>query len=234
MLAALAGNAQNDAPGVDLAPEQPRGMPEPALTGWLRETLHGFGSTLEVTVTRPPPPGAYVFAIPIDGRGWLAMPMPDLPPPGGVFRPLLQFLFLITGTALAVALLATYRITRPLALLEDAIARVGPGATLPQLPERGPAEVRATASALNRLSSRLKSAVDSRMRLVAAAGHDLRTPMTRMRLRAEFLPPEERERWLSDLDELDRIADSAIALVREEVAPETAAPLRIDELHARS
>ena len=64
------------------------------------------------------------------------------------------------------------------------------------------------------------------MRLVAAAGHDLRTPMTRLRLRAEFLPEEDRALWLADLDELDRIADSAIGLVREEVdksAPERSA-----------
>ena len=88
---------------------------------------------------------------------------------------------------------------------------------LPVFPERGPAEVRATARALNSLSARLKSAVESRMRLVAAAGHDLRTPITRMRLRAEFVEDEEeRALWLSDLDELERIADSAILLVREE------------------
>jgi signal transduction histidine kinase len=63
------------------------------------------------------------------------------------------------------------------------------------------------------------------MRLLAAAGHDLRTPITRMRLRAEFVEDdEERSLWLSDLDELERIADSAILLVREEsgkAAPET-------------
>ncbi len=57
------------------------------------------------------------------------------------------------------------------------------------------------------------------MRLVAAAGHDLRTPMTRMRLRAEFVHDEtERAKWLADLEELDLIADSAIRLVREEVS----------------
>jgi signal transduction histidine kinase len=63
------------------------------------------------------------------------------------------------------------------------------------------------------------------MRLLAAAGHDLRTPITRMRLRAEFVEDdEERSLWLSDLDELERIADSAILLVREEsgkASPET-------------
>ncbi|TIX74232.1 MAG: two-component sensor histidine kinase, partial [Mesorhizobium sp.] len=82
---------------------------------------------------------------------------------------------------------------------------------------------------LNQLSSRLKTAMESRMRLVAAAGHDLRTPMTRMRLRAEFLAGnEEREKWLHDLDELDRIADSAIRLVREEVDQDAVEPVELD------
>jgi signal transduction histidine kinase len=75
----------------------------------------------------------------------------------------------------------------------------------------------------------LKSAIESRMRLVAGAGHDLRTPMTRMRLRAEFLPEEERSHWLHDLEELDRIADSAIQLVREETAANSSETIRLDD-----
>jgi signal transduction histidine kinase len=120
---------------------------------------------------------------------------------------------------------------RPLALLESAVESVGPDGTLPALPERGPAEVRATAKALNSLSSRLKRAMESRMRLVAAAGHDLRTPITRMRLRAEFVEDdEERARWLTDLDELERIADSAILLVREESGKAPPELIQLDEL----
>jgi signal transduction histidine kinase len=72
--------------------------------------------------------------------------------------------------------------------------------------------------------------MESRMRLVAAAGHDLRTPMTRMRLRAEFLGDSDRQKWLADLDELDHIADSAISLVREETTVEEQDPIRLDFL----
>jgi signal transduction histidine kinase len=72
--------------------------------------------------------------------------------------------------------------------------------------------------------------MESRMRLVAAAGHDLRTPMTRMRLRAEFLDEEDRVEWLNDLNELDRIADSAIRLVREEAGVEDTEPVALDRL----
>ena len=107
--------------------------------------------------------------------------------------------------------------SKPLALLESAAESVSPDGILPALAERGPAEVRATAAAINSLSARLKRAIESRMRLVAAAGHDFRTPLTRMRLRAEFVTDdEERALWLKDIDELERIADSAIQLVREE------------------
>jgi len=73
--------------------------------------------------------------------------------------------------------------------------------------------------------------MESRMRLVAAAGHDMRTPITRMRLRAEFVADEdEREKWLNDIDELGRIADSAILLVREETGAEAPERLRLDDL----
>jgi signal transduction histidine kinase len=69
------------------------------------------------------------------------------------------------------------------------------------------------------------------MRLVAAAGHDLRTPITRMRLRAEFVEnDDDRTMWLKDIDELARIADSAILLVREDSGKSVPEPLRLDML----
>ena len=92
------------------------------------------------------------------------------------------------------------------------------------------ADVGEVKAALNRLSDRLRAAMDSRMRLVAAAGHDLRTPMTRMRLRAEFLEEDERAAWLSDIDELEAIADSAIRLVREEGAGEDRLAVPLDTM----
>jgi signal transduction histidine kinase len=133
--------------------------------------------------------------------------------------------------AAVIAVFVSNRMVRPLALLEKAVASVGPDGLMPELPERGSAEVRATAKALNSLSARLKRAMESRMRLVAAAGHDMRTPITRMRLRAEFVQDhDERDKWLEDLDELERIADSAIMLVREETGNAAPELLRLDEL----
>jgi signal transduction histidine kinase len=126
------------------------------------------------------------------------------------------FVFITIGVG-SIAVFAANRMSKPLALLESAVASVSPDGILPALAEGGPAEVRATAAAINSLSARLKSAIESRMRLVAAAGHDFRTPLTRMRLRAEFISDgDERALWLKDIDELERIADSAIQLVRDE------------------
>ena len=196
----------------------------------LRAALAVRGLDLPVTVTRDGRTSPIIVSIPI-GKQWYLMPISDLPPQGVRLQVLFKWLGLITFGATAIAVFAANRMVRPLALLESAVASVGPDAIMPVLPERGPAEVRATAKALNTLSARLKGAMESRMRLVAAAGHDLRTPMTRMRLRAEFVEDgEERALWLNDLDELERIADSAILLVREESGMSPPELIRLDEL----
>ncbi|MDY8110008.1 ATP-binding protein [Fulvimarina sp. 2208YS6-2-32] len=146
--------------------------------------------------------------------------LPFLGPPPRDWPVFVANMALVTFGAIVIALLIAGKVSRPLKLLEKTVATVGPDGLPEKLPEEGPMEVRETARALNRLIERVRTGVESRMRLVAAAGHDLRTPMTRMRLRAEFLPEEDRGVWLKDLEELDRIADSAIRLVREEVEPQ--------------
>ena len=150
----------------------------------------------------------------LPGR-WAYLPYPGFRPrnwPVFVF-----YMAAVVIGAAGVSVFAATKMTRPLKILDLAVSSVGRDGLPAHVPEDGPAEMRATAAALNRLTARVREAVESRMRLVAAAGHDLRTPMTRMRLRAEFLADEDREVWLKDLAELDRIADSAIRLVREEV-----------------
>jgi signal transduction histidine kinase len=200
-------------------------------TGRLREALSARGVDVPVTISRARRGAPLTVSIPVAENQWFLMPIMNLPPRGVPTRVLLKWLALITFGATAIAVFVANRMVRPLALLENTVAAVGPDGAMPHIPERGPGEVRATAKALNTLSARLKASMESRMRLVAAAGHDLRTPITRMRLRAEFVEDEEeRARWLNDLDELERIADSAILLVREESGKAPPELLRLDEL----
>ena len=213
--------------------DEPHGHAYRRTTKALRQKLKEHGHDIDVVVARAGRwhSGSLAVWVPVEDKGWLAIPMNRLPPQGVPWQGLLRWLLLITVGATAVAVFASNRMVRPLAFLENAVASVGPDGVMPELPEKGPAEVRATARALNALSARLKRAMESRMRLVAAAGHDMRTPITRMRLRAEFVPDEdERGKWLNDINELERIADSAILLVREETGAEEVERVRVDEL----
>ncbi|MBO4226829.1 HAMP domain-containing sensor histidine kinase [Bradyrhizobium neotropicale] len=163
------------------------------------------------------------------GPGWLVFPGPAHGPPSVVWYAALAWMAIITIGTTAVALVAAHHITRKLSILERLATNLNARGAFEDIPEEGPDEVRATARALNKLGASLRAAVESRMRLVAGAGHDLRTPMTRMRLRAEFLPENDRAEWLSDLEEMDRIADSAIQLVREEISADARETIKIDE-----
>jgi signal transduction histidine kinase len=207
------------------------GKPRPDLTDLLQSQLRDAGSELEVVVTQPTEAAHPIASIKLNS-GWLAIPVPDRHRREDVLSALAGWFLLVAIGTVGVALWFAYRITRHLAVLERVAATIDADGILPRLPETGPAELKVTARALNTMTARLKNAAESRMRLVAAAGHDLRTPMTRMRLRAEFLDEEDRTLWLNDLEELDRIADSAIQLVREETQRETSQLLRVDEIIA--
>lgn len=229
-------SAGGELPGLNsmgLRRSPPIGEPNRFATDQLRESLQRLGLTYPVQVLNVPGEMAPIAVLRLPDGRWLVTranlygPMPP-PPPGWTLNLATWFLLMVVGITLVV-LLVMRRLMKPLSLIEEAAARIGPNGEAPVLPEEGPEEVRAAAAAINRLSARLKAAMDSRMRIVAGAAHDLRTPLTRMRLRAEFIPDdEERAQWLSDLAELDRIADSAIRLVREEVEAGPGEPVRLD------
>ncbi|GGF71838.1 two-component sensor histidine kinase [Azorhizobium oxalatiphilum] len=210
-----------------LSPHPYDGRPDADQTRVLRDASVRLGAPLDLTVAYNRSDSRIrVASVKLGPERWLLV---DFDPPSD--PQLWGWFALITIGVGLIAVLAANRMSRPLALLESAVEAVTPDGVLPELAERGPAEVRATAAAINSLSARLKRAMESRMRLVAAAGHDMRTPLTRMRLRAEFVSDDEdRGLWLKDIDELQRIAHSAIQLVREETTRTSRELIRVDEL----
>lgn len=205
------------AAGVALEAGPASGLAENGMSRFLARAMEKTGAPRRAIITRSPDTPVLTASIDLGNGEWLISDIPDIRPPPGGWLALAGWSVLIVAGATAISLVAASKITRPLELLEHAARTIGADGLIARVPEAGSDEVRATARALNQLSARLRSAMESRMRLVAAAGHDLRTPMTRMRLRAEFIvDDEERGKWLADLEELDAIADSAIRLVREE------------------
>ena len=161
------------------------------------------------------------------------IPISIPPPPGEVLPFLIGGIVLIVAGTAVVAITVVHRLMRPFALIEKSLANIDLNGELPVLAENGPADIRATARAINLLSSRLKSAMESRMRLVAAAGHDFRTPMTRMRLRAEFLDDADREKWLADSTNwiISPTAQSVSCMRKSRTAEESA--VRLDRARER-
>ena len=118
-------------------------------------------------------------------------------------------------TVLGLSLLGIRSMTRPLSRLSRAARQLGDDLDAPPLRETGPREVVSTAVAFNRMQRRIREQVEERERLFAAISHDLKTPITRMRLRAEMLDdPGQRERFCASLDELDALVKGALASVK--------------------
>nr|WP_246544062.1 ATP-binding protein [Ancylobacter dichloromethanicus] len=211
----------------------PAGGPrvEPATEG-INAALGRRGRALQIVVTEPPDVGWPTISARLSDGRWLIVPLAVPKPRPEDSWGLIGWILLVALGVTLVMIFAVRRLTEPLALLQRTADAITPCSDVDPVPEKGPAEVRAAARAINQLATRLRQVMESRMRLVAAAGHDLRTPMTRMRLRAEFLPREDRTAFIDDLDELDRIADSAIRLVREEVESNSGEFLRLDAMVA--
>lgn len=126
---------------------------------------------------------------------------------------------------LMVGLAAFYisrRLSRPLRDLADGADRLGRGESVPPLEMgRGPEEVRRAAHAFNAMGARIRRFVDDRTRILAAVSHDLRTPITNLRLRVELLEEgETKTRMLETLDELRSTVEATLSFTREELGEE--------------
>ncbi|MBI3529078.1 MAG: HAMP domain-containing protein [Betaproteobacteria bacterium] len=124
-------------------------------------------------------------------------------------------LAIIDGVMVILCFFAVRLVTRPLSVLAHAAEDLGRNIDRPPLPERGANELVRASRALNVMQDRLKRYVDTRMKVLAAMSHDLKTPITRMRLRAEMLDDAHiKAKFIKDLDELQQMVGSTLDYMR--------------------
>lgn len=141
---------------------------------------------------------------------------------------LLLTLAILLATVLAVSVVAVRWLTRPLKALAAAADELGRDIHRPPLPESGPTEVRHAAQAFNRMQARLARFIEERTRMLAAMSHDLKTPITRMRLRADLLDDEElRSQFEKDLAEMAAMVTDTLAFMRGIESAEPRRPIDV-------
>jgi len=148
-----------------------------------------------------------------DGQ-WLRLDsgMPHDPDPP---QRMLASLSVLVLAVLGLSWWAVRRITWPLRQLADAADALGRDLNQPPLPESGAQEVRSAQHAFNTMQARLRRMLEERTHLLAAVSHDLKTPLTRMRLRAELLDDDTlRDTLTRDLDEMTQMVNDTLDFLR--------------------
>jgi signal transduction histidine kinase len=117
-------------------------------------------------------------------------------------------------SVVALSLLAVHWVTRPLRALRLAAEALGRDIRRRPLAETGPREVAETARAFNTMQRRIRRFVEDRSRILAAVSHDLKTPLTRLRLRSDLLDDELRAKIQTDLDDMESMVGATLDFMR--------------------
>ena len=182
--------------------------------------MHGLGGFRDLQVAMPLP----------DGQ-WLSFAT-NLPDTGPAFSQ--QFLVSMAVMAiviLGISIWVVRHVTAPLASLAVAAERLGRDVAAAPLPETGTTETRQASRAFNDMQTRLRNLIDTRMRMLAAISHDLRTPLTLLRLRAENVKDEdERNKMLATIAEMDSMIGATLQFARDETVAEIRRPTDLASL----
>lgn len=134
-------------------------------------------------------------------------------------------------TALLVAWVATRRLATPLKRFAQAAKRLGGDLHAPAIEPEGPHEIRQAIIAFNAMQAQIQHYVADRSQMLAAISHDLRSPLTRMRLRGEFIDdPEQQRKLFRDVDDMQSMITAALAFFRDEARLEPATAFDLAEL----
>jgi signal transduction histidine kinase len=221
---------------LSLAPErQPRVLASPPdspiFDGWRpmmgpgpmmhgMRTFGGFGGFRDLQVAVPLP----------DGQ-WLLFAT-ALPESGSAFsRQFLLSMGIMAIVIFAASMWAVRRVTAPLAAVSAAAERLGNDLNTPPMSETGTIETRQASRAFNTMQARLRGLIENRTHMLAALSHDLRTPLTLLRLRAENVEnPQERDKMLATIAEMDSMVGVTLQFARDEATTELRRPTDIAAL----
>jgi signal transduction histidine kinase len=151
-----------------------------------------------------------------DGQ-WLNSSMMSPEPPPSDISLLAISTFVTFAFVLAAALWVAQRLSRPLKDLTTAAARVGAAASEPEeVVVRGPGDVRQTLEAFNAMSRRVSQLLGEKDVMLGALGHDLRTPLSSLRIRIETMEPEsERQKAVKTIEEASQLLEDILELARQ-------------------
>ncbi|NQV84565.1 MAG: HAMP domain-containing protein, partial [Rhodospirillales bacterium] len=221
---ALPASKQGVEPGTHRQPEQ-TGHPMKAMENHMRGMMRGAapltarhqermtelwrgGEILEVSVQ-------------LSDASWLNFASPTERWRSFWSSPVFLSIILMTVAVLGLSVWAIRNATRPLGVIAAAADRLGLDMEAPALDESGPSEVRHVARAFNTMQNRIKTFVRDRTQMLAAISHDLRTPITRLRLRAEFIEDAElQKKMFDDLEQMEAMIASTLAFARDDAGDE--------------
>ena len=183
---------------------------------WSQQMSESLGGDAQVRITHGEP---YLYWInpPQDPSIWITIPMVGLGQGDG--SPHLVYVLMIGILSVGGSLIFVRRLNRPLKALQDAAMLVGKGQVPKPLKEEGSTELIEVTRAFNHMSKGIKQLEDDRALLTAGISHDLRTPLTRIRLASEMLPPD--QDWVKDgiehdIEDMNEIIDQFIDYVRQD------------------
>lgn len=179
----------------------------------------------------PGPGGHYGLVVQLVDQSWLMFSAPSRS--WGLAegpRSLVVLMLVLVSTAL-VTLIATRRLARPLQHFAQGVRRFGADFRAPPIEPVGPHEIRQAILAFNGMQAQLQHFIQDRTQMLAAISHDLRAPLTRLRLRGEFIEDaDQQHRLFRDVDEMQAMINTALEFFRDDARLEQATQLDLAEL----
>lgn len=171
------------------------------------------------------------ISIQLAAKLWINIDHAEPPFSYAWIAPLLLTMVLMILFIIIIVSWVVRKLTKPLGALADATHRLGRGQDVGELVEEGTQDVRNVTQSFNQMNRKIKNFVDDRTQMLAAISHDLRTPITSLRLRAEFIEDKDMQsKILETLEEMQMMTEAALKFAKDSVSDEATKDIDLESL----